>query len=396
MQPNTTGSSEEQREKTDKSLEDEREKTDEYLEDTSQTVEDKTSATIRLNRLAADQNRDTDRAKADVKNDHRLDVAGLHQSSSDDQGLIQERQRSDKAQAAERKREDRARTQERFQKRVIAEALLEQERKETDSNLLDERDQIDLASEWTANLLSDERSSHDLTKAALVTRDQYLAIVSHDLKQPLIAISIGARLLRRDLSAETPDPARLRGNLDLIERSAANMDRMISALLDVERMAHDKLVLTPERVDLHVVLQECLDLSAPAVSTKSFSMTLRIGPEPIFAQADHDRILQVLSNLIGNALKFTPPGGAIELAARKQEGFAEISVTDNGPGIAEAQQDHIFDRFSQLKLNDRRGLGLGLFIAKWIVEAHKGRIWVSSKVGKGSTFSFTLPLAQTL
>ena len=171
------------------------------------------------------------------------------------------------------------------------------------------------------------------------------------------------------------------------------MDRMISALLDVERMAHDKLVLTPARIDLRGLLQECMDISAPVVATKSFSMTTRSSAQPLFADVDHDRILQVLSNLIGNALKFTPPGGIIELAASQHETSAVISVTDNGPGIAEESQTHIFDRFSQLKLNDRRGLGLGLFIAKWIVEAHKGRIWVTSQVGKGSTFSFSLPLS---
>src|SRR4051794_23986765 len=167
METNQTQLPEDLRGKTDQSLEDEREKTDEHLNRTSQTVEDQTSSTIRLNRLAADQNRDSDREEADFH---------PHTSSSDD--LIHERERSDKAQAAERSAEDRARTRERLQKRVIAEALLEHERRETDSNLLDERDQIDLASEWNATQLSDERSSHDLTKAALVTRDQYLAIVS--------------------------------------------------------------------------------------------------------------------------------------------------------------------------------------------------------------------------
>jgi chemotaxis family two-component system sensor kinase Cph1 len=100
----------------------------------------------------------------------------------------------------------------------------------------------------------------------------------------------------------------------------------------------------------------------------------------------------VLSNLIGNSLKFTPKGGAIELSARKQETQVEISVTDNGPGISKQTQERIFEKFSQLKMNDRRGLGLGLFIAKWIIDAHKGHIWVTSNVGKGSTFSFTLPL----
>lgn len=382
METNQTQLPEDLRGKTDQSLEDERGKTDEYLNHRRQTVEDQTSTTIRLNRLAADEDCNSDRAEADS-----------HQHVSCPKDLSQERERSDKARATERRGEDRARIRERFQKRVIAEALLEHERKETDCNLLDEREQIDLTSEWNATLLSEERCSHDITRAALVTRDHYLAIVSHDLKQPLVAIAIGARLLRRDLAIEAPDPARLCVNLDLIERSAASMDRMISALLDVERMAHDKMVLTPARIDLRELLQECMDISAPVVATKCFSMTTRPCGQPLFADVDHDRILQVLSNLIGNALKFTPPGGIIELAARKEEACAVISVTDNGPGIAEEAQAYIFDRFSQLKLNDRRGLGLGLFIAKWIVEAHKGRIWVTSEVGKGSTFSFTLPLS---
>ena len=126
-------------------------------------------------------------------------------------------------------------------------------------------------------------------------------------------------------------------------------------------------------------------------------MTIQPCPEPIYADLDQDRILQVLSNLIGNALKFTPKGGTITLSARKQEAQIELSVTDNGPGIPEQEKARMFDQFSQLNsqrnMNNHRGLGLGLFIAKWIVDAHKGRIWVTSDVGKGSTFSLTLPLS---
>jgi signal transduction histidine kinase len=99
--------------------------------------------------------------------------------------------------------------------------------------------------------------------------------------------------------------------------------------------------------------------------------------------------------LIGNSLKFTPEGGTIKLSVRRQETQVEISVTDNGPGISEQTKAQIFERFSQHKMNDRRGPGLGLFMAKRIVEAHKGRIWVTSDIGKGSTFSFTLPLTAS-
>ncbi|MEO5954895.1 MAG: ATP-binding protein [Nitrospiraceae bacterium] len=391
MEPTGIESPQELREKTDKSLEEERDKTDEYLGRKSRTIEEETSKTIRLNRLIADKDRENKRAEVDLDKEERLDETGTHTSRLDDQILTEERERSDKAQHVEREKEDRARTHERVQKRLIAEALLENERKETDSNLLDERAHIDFQSEHNSDLLSDETISHGLTKAALLTRDQYLAIVSHDLQNPLVAISIGVHLMRRDLSKDPVDTASLLENLRIIEQSAAGMDRMISDLLDVERMAHDKLVLTPERLDLRDLLQECVDLFAPVNSHKPFSMTIHPCPEPIFADLDHDRILQVLSNLVGNSLKFTPSGATIELSARKQETGVEISVTDNGPGISEQAKAQIFERFSQLKMNDRRGLGLGLFIAKWIVEAHKGRIWVTSDVGKGSTFSFTLP-----
>jgi|CXWL01.1.fsa_nt_gi signal transduction histidine kinase len=392
METNETNSSQEQRDKTDKSLEDERSKTDVYLERNSQVVEATASETIRVNRLVADKNLESHRAESALDKEHRLDVTGLRTSQFDENVLVQERERSDKALRLERENNDRARTQERIQKRLVAEALLENERKETDSNLRDERVRIDEESEHHSDRLAEEACSHDLTKAALITRDQYLAIVSHDLQNSLVAISISTDFMRRDLSKNVIDSVSVLENLGRIEQSVAGMDRMISDLLDVERMAHDKLLLKPERIDLRDLLQECLDLFAPVVASKSFSMTIHTGTEPIFADVDHDRILQVLSNLIGNSLKFTPKRGAIDLSVRKQETQVEISVTDNGPGIPEQSKTQIFERFSQLKMNDRQGLGLGLFIAKWIVSAHKGRIWVTSEVGKGSRFSFTIPL----
>ena len=392
MESHETEPAQELRDKTDKSLEAERGKTDEYLEQKSKTVEEEASETIRLSRLAADKNRESQRAEVDLDKKHQLDVTGTQTTQLDDKILTQERERSDEAKRVERQKEDRARAHERFQNRLITEARLEIERKETDNNLLEERVGSDLESEHNSNLLSGETISHDITKSALVTRDQFLAIVSHDLQNSLMAISIGAHLMRSDLDRDTVDTVSLLQNLGIIEQSVAGMDRMISDLLDVERMAHGKLILKPERVDLRTILQECVNLFAPIVSSKSFSMTIHPCPEPIFADLDHDRILQVLSNLIGNSLKFTPKGGAIELSARKQDTEVEISVTDNGPGISKQTQARIFEKFSQLKMNDRRGLGLGLFIAKWIIDAHRGHIWVTSNVGKGSTFSFTLPL----
>ena len=377
METHETESSQELRDKTDKTLEDERQKTDEHLEQKTQEVEEKTSERLRSIRLSADKARKSQREEVDLAKDHQREVTGISPTRLDEKLLVQEREGSDKSHAVERGEEDRARTEERVQKQLIAEteALLERERKNTDSALLEERVHVDLE---------------------LITRDHFLAIVSHDLKNSIVAISIAAGMIRRGLSKDAGDAVSFLKHLGGIEQAAEGMNRMISDLLDVERMAHDQLKLKLENVDFCALLQECVDLFTPVVSSKSFSMTIHTSTEPIFANADHDRILQVLSNLIGNSLKFTPNGGTIKLSARKQGTQVEVSVTDNGSGIPEEAQVKIFERFSQLTMNDRRGLGLGLFIAKWIVEAHKGCIWVTSEVGKGSTFSFTLPLTGSI
>ena len=377
MESHETESSQGLRDKTDKTLEAEREKTDEHLEQKTQEVEEKTNEKLRSIRLATDTARESQREEVDLAKEQQRELTGILPTRLDEKLLVQEREGSDKSQAVERGEEDRARAEERVQKQLIAEteALLEKERKNTNSALLEERVHID---------------------QELITRDHFLAIVSHDLKNSIVAISIAAGLIRKRLSRDAVDAVSVFNHLGGIEQAAEGMDRMISDLLDVERMAHNQLKIKPENIDCCALLQECVDLFAPIVSSKSFSMTIHTSTEPIFANIDHDRILQVLSNLIGNSLKFTPNGGTIELSVRKKETQVEISVTDNGPGIAEEAKVQIFERFSQLTMNDRRGLGLGLFIAKWIVEAHKGRMWVTSELGKGSMFSFSLPLTASI
>ena len=367
--------SENSRIKTDKSLKFERNKTDNYLVQESKSVEDESDETVHLNRVAADKKLEKQRASDDS-------------SKSDPERLTPqldaERVRSDEAQQVARDKEDQIRNSERYQKRLITEAFLENERKDTDSNLSNERKGMDRASKEDLILVTNAES-------ALVTRDQYLAIVSHDLKNPLSAISLSASTMRRAFQAGTPDSATLIKSLEVVERNVATMDRMISDLLDVERMGNGGLVLVKSKYSINKLLDECKEIFAPAVHSKSFTMKVDPCAVEIFSEFDHDRVLQVLSNLIGNALKFTPNGGVIELSAKKNDKSIEIYVKDNGPGIPEGKKDEIFERFSQLKLNDRRGLGLGLFISKWVVEAHGGSIDVVSNSGNGSTFCFTLP-----
>ncbi len=356
---------EELRSKTDQNLDEEREKTDGYLEETLHKVEEKTSKKVRLIRRSTDQARERQRAEVDLVKDRQS-----HASPVDEQLLMHERELADQFQAREREEEDRARTEESVEKQRIADALLEQERKNTDSSLSEERIQADFE---------------------LITRDQFVTIVSHDLKNPVAAITISARLIKKALANGTVDSRTLLKHLAIIEQSATGMNRMIRDLLDVERIAQDQFILQPTMAEVGALLEECVELFAPLIESKSLAVTINRGHEPIVAHFDHDRILQVLSNLIGNSLKFTPEGGTITLAGRKHETEVEISVTDNGVGIPKPLQAHIFERFSQLKVTGHHGLGLGLFIARWIVEAHHGRLWVTSEPGQGSTFSFTLP-----
>jgi signal transduction histidine kinase len=361
--------SQELRGKTDQSLEEEREKTDGYLLDTLHKVENKTSKKMRSIRRATDEARERQREDLDREKEQESAT-----SPADEQLLMHERELSDQIHAHEREQEDRALTEERDQKQRIADALLEEERQKTDSNLSEERVHAD---------------------QELTTRDQFVTIVSHDLKNPVAAIAISARLMKRDLSTGKVDAQTLLKDLATIEQSAASMNRMINDLLDVERIAQGQLALAPKETDVGSLLRECRELFAPLIESQSFSVTMDVSDERLPAHLDHDRILQVLSNLIGNSLKFTQRGGAMTFSARKQGAEVEISVSDNGPGIPKPLQAHIFDRFSQLKIDGHHGLGLGLFIAKSIVEAHHGRIWVTSEPGQGSTFTFTLPASAS-
>jgi signal transduction histidine kinase len=288
------------------------------------------------------------------------------------------------------------RKKERFQKRLVAEALLVDRRKETDTNLFDERTILDVASKNSLDLLSDEKLSHDATKTDLITRDQFLAVVSHDLRSPLSSIAMSAELMREELTENKLATETVFEFLDIIERNSLNMDRMITDLLDVERMANNKLAIDIKPTEISELLQDCKALFSPIAISKEFSFTVDQSEEHLLGELDSDRILQVLSNLISNAIKFTPPKGHIKVYAKKRETEIEFSVTDDGPGIAEDMRLEIFERFSQLKTNDRRGLGLGLFITKWIVEAHGGKVWVKSELGKGSTFFLTVPASGSI
>jgi signal transduction histidine kinase len=188
------------------------------------------------------------------------------------------------------------------------------------------------------------------------------------------------------------DSAAQRRPLQNIIRSAGTMNRLIEDLLEVQRLDSHGIPIECVPIDLSSVLRQAAELLTPLAQARRVAL-VSIAPDLPRVSADAARLHQVISNLVGNAIKFTPADGRIEITAEAGTGEAIVRVRDSGPGIPAEQLPHIFSRFWQGRSTDRRGIGLGLAIARGIVTAHGGRIWAESPPGAGATFSFTIPLA---
>jgi signal transduction histidine kinase len=219
-------------------------------------------------------------------------------------------------------------------------------------------------------------------------REEILRIVAHDLRNPLNTISMATTLL---MEKDTPETARA-SHLRIVRRAGERMNHLIQDLLSVTTIEAGRLSIAPRKLSVSELLQEAAEMLDPIAREKSITLTVHAADDLPPVRADSARVLQVFSNLVGNAVKFTPKGGAITLAAMRADGRILCSVSDNGPGIPAAQIPRLFGKFWQAKRGDGRGVGLGLAIARGIVEAHGGTISVESEVGKGSVFSFFLPL----
>ena len=241
-----------------------------------------------------------------------------------------------------------------------------------------------------AALAIDNARLYEATKRATQARDEMLGIVAHDVRSPLNAIFLAAQLLERKL-AKAGDLGG-KDNLDRIVRSVRRANRLIEDLLDVTRVEAGALPLARAAMPVKPALAEAVAGQQLAASAASIELRLEIAESLPEVWADRHRVLQVLDNLVGNAIKFTPKGGRITIAAVARAGEIVVSVADTGAGIPPDDLPHVFDRFWQAKRAEGRGAGLGLPICKGIVEAHGGRIWVDSTAEHGSTFSFTLPM----
>ncbi|HEY7407811.1 MAG TPA: ATP-binding protein [Gemmatimonadaceae bacterium] len=242
-----------------------------------------------------------------------------------------------------------------------------------------------------AHLLEAEQAARAAAETALRTRDEVLAVVSHDLRNPLSVIDMCAVSLADRLA---PEDEAARSLVRTIESSTQWMNRLIEDLLDVARVEAGRLALERQSHDLVRVISEATVMLEPLIAEKSLTLREDLPEQLPRASVDARRVVQVLENLVSNAVKHTAAGGEILIRADSTNGEVRIVVRDTGCGIPAENLPHLFDRFWQARGARRGGAGLGLAIAKGIVEAHGGRIWVESTLGVGSTFGFSLPLAS--
>lgn len=242
-----------------------------------------------------------------------------------------------------------------------------------------------------AALAIDNAHLFQAEREAVRIRDEVLGIVAHDLRNPVGTISMTSELLLERIPEDDESNRRM---LEIIHRSAGGMNRLIQDLLDVARIEAGRgLVIEPEPEDVaRLVADACAPFRHQA-EERGLTLECDVPDDLPPVRADRERILQVFSNLLGNALKFTEEGG-ITVGAEPADGAVRFTVADTGSGIPAEDLPHLFERFWQARKARRGGAGLGLAIAKGIVEAHGGQIWVESEEGVGSTFSFTIPGAE--
>lgn len=237
--------------------------------------------------------------------------------------------------------------------------------------------------------VSEQRRLESELRSAVELRERVLAVVSHDLRNPLSTIELAMSTMPASVTQDK-DAAR---RIDIVKRATKVMEHLIGDLLDVATIHAGKLVLRPSDEDASALIREAVDLHAALAAEKQISLVDESRLEGVALRCDRVRILQVLSNLIGNSLKFCRPGERISIRGEADTGSLVIEVSDTGPGIPAADLPHLFEPYWTTVRGRERGTGLGLFISKAIVDAHHGSIRVDSTVSSGTTFRLYLPLA---
>lgn len=236
-----------------------------------------------------------------------------------------------------------------------------------------------------------ERERRRTAELMAEAREEVLAVVAHDLRNPLNVIVSSADLLLQ----ERLDRVKKKQLLLVILRAGKQMNRLIADLLDAVRLQAGKFTLDVEEVPVKTIFSQTEEAFRPLAANRNITLVAVPPADDVAVRADPFRVSQIIGNLVGNALKFTPERGTVTLRASPNGQNVAFHVSDTGPGIPPADLEHLFDNFWQAR-SDRRGVGLGLPIAKGMVEAHGGMIWCDTQPGQGATFSFTLPRADAV
>jgi signal transduction histidine kinase len=369
----TTSNRRPERESTDQSLRQERDKTDRALATRQADMARRADAMVDHARNTADAvlsvARDTAEAVLDAARD-KADERRLSGGGNSDQAALEE-------------------------ERGVADNALQAERKDAEEVLREERDEyaralrtfLPLGRESTDRSLRSERIRAD---QAVVNRDDFLAIVAHDLRGMLNGILLSSALLAQRAERDNADASTLAETVR-IGRYVARMERLIGDLVDIASVDAGKLAVAPSSGYLAGPIAEAADAFQTAAASKGITLESRVGALPLQASFDHNRILQVLGNLVSNALKYTPRGGKITLVGVRDDGGVRLTVSDTGSGIPEEALESIFERFTQVGANGHGGLGLGLYISRCLVQAHGGSIRAESDPGAGTRICLTLP-----
>jgi signal transduction histidine kinase len=217
-------------------------------------------------------------------------------------------------------------------------------------------------------------------------RDDLLATVTHDLRNPINAIKLSTQLLHRRLKDPSADQHVMR-----IDRAADRVTRLIDDLLDAAKLEEGAMRITRHPEDAGALIESMAEMFRIIAAEKKIELATKAPTTSVTVPCERHLILRVLANLVGNAIKFSPEGSSILVACEAEEARVRFSVVDHGPGIPPDYVSHAFERYWQQGAGDRRGSGLGLYIAKGIVEAHGGKIWIESVLQKGTTVHFVLP-----
>ena len=353
----------ESRKHTDSRLNAERSKTDGELARRAKATDDEADRALETARKRATDVLQAARRRADEL------TRGRRASEAEQASTEQERSRADEILRREYALANEVAADERGEHARLLTELLAQERLDTDRSLLLERADAD---------------------AVISRRDEFLGMVSHDLRNELGGIALSVAQIQRLVTDDEAGRKVFRSATN-IQRINLRMSRLIGDLLDVVSIDVGKFKIVPEDHDICRAVEEIVESFAPIASAKGIALTVKLCNDSLPVCFDHQRIQQVLGNLLTNALKYTSEGGTVVVSAERKGGDLWFVVRDSGSGIAADRLQTIFERFSQGGRPDRKGLGLGLYIARRILQAHGGKIWAESEVGRGSTFYFTLP-----